>query len=91
MARRHGRHGRQWALVFATSSVMTSSAIYEIFEWTLTLFVSPEQAHRYNGQQGDPFDAQKDMALALLGVFVFGVALAAGYLQKRSAERLRLD
>jgi Predicted membrane protein len=29
--------------------------------------MSPADAEAYNGQQGDPFDAQKDMAFALIG------------------------
>ena len=29
--------------------------------------MSPENAHVYNGQQGDFWDAQKDLALAALG------------------------
>jgi len=33
----------------------------------LTLFISGEGATDYNGQQGDIWDAQKDMALAMLG------------------------
>ena len=43
------------------------SMAYEIFEWLLTVFLSPEDADSYNGQQGDMWDAQKDMALALVG------------------------
>ncbi|HEY2840420.1 MAG TPA: DUF2238 domain-containing protein, partial [Pirellulales bacterium] len=37
--------------------------------------LSPEEAEAYNGQQGDLWDAQKDMALALAGSIV-GTALA---------------
>ncbi|MEM1249606.1 MAG: DUF2238 domain-containing protein, partial [Acidobacteriota bacterium] len=43
------------------------SALYEIFEWLLTIVVAPGYAESYNVQQGDAWDAQKDMALALLG------------------------
>ena len=35
------------------------------------LQIDPEQAHRYAGQQGDLWDSQKDMGLAMLGVVVF--------------------
>lgn len=41
--------------------------IYELFEWLLTIIVSSEAANNYNGQQGDMWDAQKDMALAFVG------------------------
>ena len=46
------------------------SALYEIFEWALALGMAGDVAERYNGQQGDMWDAQKDMALAALGAFV---------------------
>lgn len=46
------------------------SAIYEVFEWGLAVTAAPETAERYNGQQGDLWDAQKDMALACLGALL---------------------
>jgi putative membrane protein len=50
--------------------IMSMSMIYEIFEWTISISLSPEDAEAYNGQQGDFWDAQKDMALALLGALL---------------------
>lgn len=47
--------------------VLGISCLYEIFEWLLTIAAAGETADRYNGQQGDIWDAQKDMALAALG------------------------
>lgn len=49
---------------------------YEIFEWLLTLVMDPAVADAYNGQQGDMWDAQKDMALGLAGSLVAGLWLA---------------
>lgn len=46
---------------------LASSALYELFEWALAMTMSPEAAEAYNGQQGDIWDAHKDMALALVG------------------------
>lgn len=46
---------------------MSSSMLYELFEWLLAIGLSPEAAEAYNGQQGDMWDAHKDMALALFG------------------------
>jgi len=54
-------------LTIAVMLVGFLSAAYEILEWLLTLFLSPTQSQNYNGQQGDFFDAQKDMALAIAG------------------------
>ena len=50
--------------------ILASSMIYELIEWMVAVFLSPEHAEAYNGQQGDLWDAQKDMALAMLGAAV---------------------
>jgi putative membrane protein len=67
LARRYGGMSRAWANLFAWCAVMTISGGYEVVEWLLTLLLSPDDAEAYNGQQGDAWDAQKDMALAMLG------------------------
>lgn len=54
-------------LLLGWFSIQTFSMIYEVFEWLLTVLISGEAATDYNGQQGDIWDAQKDMALAMLG------------------------
>lgn len=46
---------------------MTTSLLYEWLEWLIAVMLSPEQAEAYNGQQGDIWDAHKDMLLALMG------------------------
>lgn len=52
---------------------MSTSLLYELFEWILAMTMSPEAAEAYNGQQGDIWDAHQDMAWAL-----FGGLIAAG-------------
>lgn len=54
-------------LFVALAVVGLVSALYEIFEWLLTVVAAGQTADYYNGQQGDSWDAQKDMALAQLG------------------------
>ena len=58
------------AVLVALLAVTAFGAVYEIFEWLLAVVMSPEAAERYNGQQGDFFDAQKDLALALVGSLI---------------------
>lgn len=70
VARRWGGLGRRGALVAAIGWVLALSCLYEVFEWLLTIVAAGETADRYNGQQGDLWDAQKDMALALLGALI---------------------
>jgi putative membrane protein len=67
---RGGRLTRRGAALVACSATLAVSGLYEVFEWLLTITVAPDQAETYNGQQGDAFDAQKDMALAALGAIV---------------------
>ena len=64
---RHLGIGPRTAIYIAVESVLAVSALYEIFEWLLTLTMEGSVAVAYNGQQGDFWDAQKDMALAGIG------------------------
>ncbi len=68
--RRHGGAGLRMSLWFAFLFVGCASALYEIFEWLLTIVLAPGMADDYNGQQGDVWDAQKDMAIAIFGAAV---------------------
>ena len=74
IAKRYGRMNWEWAVLFTVFALVTISSIYEILEWLLTLIVSPAHAEAYNGQQGDFWDAQKDMAIAFAGS-IFAVSV----------------
>jgi putative membrane protein len=74
--RRHAGLRPGISLYIAAESVFAASALYEIFEWLLTLTMEGSVATAYNGQQGDLWDAQKDMALAALGALLAAGALA---------------
>ncbi|MEB3753098.1 DUF2238 domain-containing protein [Acinetobacter sp. MD2(2019)] len=50
--------------------VMASSMLYELLEWWIAIGMSAEEAEKYNGQQGDMWDAHKDMLLAVIGSIV---------------------
>jgi putative membrane protein len=73
---RHAGLRPRLSLYIAVESVLAVSALYEIFEWLLTLTMEGSLATAYNGQQGDLWDAQKDMALAALGALLAAGALA---------------
>ena len=70
----HLRMPRRLASYAAFEFVLAVSAVYELVEWILSIVLAPEAAGEYNGQQGDPWDAQKDMALAAAGA-LFALAL----------------
>ena len=86
MLRRHATTSAVWATTVAVVFVAAISKVYELAEWLLAVFMSPDAAENYNGQQGDPFDAQKDMALALAGSLA-AVPFVAKTLGGRAARR----
>jgi putative membrane protein len=55
------------ALFFSFCVVTAFSGIYEVFEWLLTVVMAQHDADAYNGQQGDLWDAQKDIGIAMIG------------------------
>jgi putative membrane protein len=66
---------RRLALYIAIESVIAVSALYELFEWFLSIVLAGPMAADYNGQQGDIWDAQKDMALATAGALISAIVL----------------
>jgi putative membrane protein len=71
------------AILVSWLILQTCSMLYELFEWSISVYMSAEIADGYNGQQGDPWDAQKDMALALLGSSVMSLAYLIRSILKR--------
>jgi putative membrane protein len=69
--------GKRCACTFALAIVLAISGVYEIIEWGIAMVMAPDWADRYNGQQGDMWDSQKDMACALVGAIL---AAAISYL-----------
>jgi putative membrane protein len=67
---------RRWGFLLAVQAILATGALYELLEWGLAMMLAPEAAEAYNGQQGDPFDPQKDQAFAFAGA-VLGAGLRA--------------
>jgi putative membrane protein len=59
-----------WSWCLAVQFVVATSGLYEIVEWGVAMSFAPDWAEQYNGQQGDMWDSQKDMALATAGSLV---------------------
>lgn len=55
------------AACLSMACILAIGAAYEILEWQIAMTFSPTMAESYNGQQGDIWDPQKDLALAWLG------------------------
>lgn len=83
---KHLQISRRFAVYIAVEMVLAISALYEVFEWLLSIVLAPDNVEAYNGQQGDIWDAQKDMALAFLGAL-----LTAAILLFRTPSRAPLE
>ncbi|MCX9156410.1 DUF2238 domain-containing protein [Niveibacterium sp. 24ML] len=64
--------GARQALTLTVGIIMISSLCYEWFEWLVAVCLSPADAESYNGQQGDMWDAHKDMLAATAGSLLWG-------------------
>ena len=80
---RRGLTGSGVIALVSVAGVLGIGAGYEIAEWTISMLFAPEYAESYNGQQGDPWDPQKDMALAGLGA----IAMAGWQLGRAFSQR----
>jgi len=75
------------ALFWVVASIaLAVSAMYEILEWWSALAVDPEAGIAFLGSQGDTWDAQWDMALALTGAVC--VQLLFGRLHDKQLAQL---
>jgi putative membrane protein len=59
-----------WACVLSPVVVLASGAFYELIEMWVALIVAPEIGTLFLGTQGDPWDTQHDMELALYGAMI---------------------
>lgn len=65
----------RWLFFLVCCICLAISATYELIEW-LAAVVMGGQAEDFLGTQGDPWDTQSDMALALLGAALAQLGLA---------------
>jgi len=56
-----------WGYYLPLDVTMATSMLYELIEWGAAETLGGDLGTAYLGTQGDPWDAQKDMALATLG------------------------
>jgi putative membrane protein len=67
---RAGSARRGWALLMAAIAVISLSGLFEVVESWVAQIASPELGDAYLGTQGDVWDAQKDMTLAIVGALI---------------------
>jgi putative membrane protein len=59
-----------WFYFIVFSIVLAIAAFWELLEWWVALFAAPDIGNAFLGSQGDIWDAQWDMLLALVGAMV---------------------
>jgi putative membrane protein len=59
-----------WLYFLVLSVVLAVAAFWELLEWWVTLLVAGDVGQAFLGSQGDVWDAQWDMLLALVGAAV---------------------
>lgn len=77
-----------WGYFLPLDITMSTSMLFELFEWAAAEFFGGELGAAYLGSQGDIWDAHKDMGLASLGALV-AMIVTAGinyYLQRDFAR-----
>jgi putative membrane protein len=75
-----------WLYFIVISIVLAVAAFWELLEWWVALLVASDVGTAFLGSQGDIWDAQWDMLLALVGAMVVLPILSG--LHDRSMDRL---
>ncbi|MBS3897071.1 DUF2238 domain-containing protein [Silanimonas sp.] len=65
-----------WSYLLSPALIMASSMAFEVVEWWAAELLGGSAGSDYLGAQGDPWDAQKDMALATAGAIIAMVPTA---------------
>ena len=74
-----------WLFALVTAVCLAFSAFYELTEWAAALALD-QSADAFLGTQGDPWDTQWDMFLALIGALAAQISL--GRLHDRQMARI---
>lgn len=80
--------GRRMAAFLCACVALAVSAVYELVEWWAALALG-QGAEEFLGTQGDPWDTQSDMFMALLGAIASLLALSR--LHDRQLENLTVS
>lgn len=80
-----------WGYFLPLDVTMSTSAIFELFEWGAAEIFGGELGTAYLGTQGDIWDAQRDMALASVGALIAMLVTASinAYLKRDFARELQ--
>ena len=75
-----------WAYLITVMAILAAGAFYELLEMWIALVLAPDIGDAFVGTQGDIWDAQKDIALAMYGAVA---ALGVTWVVRRRLEQRR--
>jgi putative membrane protein len=61
---------RRISLIFTFCMVVTIATLYEILEWLASVLFHPDLGMAFLGTQGDIWDAQQDILVAIIGALI---------------------
>lgn len=73
---RYAQPAGAWSYLLSPALIMATSMAFEVLEWWAACLLGGNAALDYLGAQGDPWDAQKDTALATAGAILTMLATA---------------
>lgn len=74
-----------WGYALTVITILSAGAFYELIEMWVAKAVAPEIGTLFLGTQGDPWDTQQDMAVALYGAMIT-MSLTATLRRMRSRQ-----
>lgn len=72
---------QKWVGTITNMGILCLATIFELIEWGVSEFTTKETGETYVATQGDVWDAQKDIILALIGSMI--VTIAIRYVRKK--------
>jgi putative membrane protein len=78
-----------WAAFFTFTTITAAAGLWEVWEWLVAATAYSDLGATYLGTQGDPWDAQKDIILAPIGVVFAWLSLTR--LHDRTLQRVATD
>jgi putative membrane protein len=88
IAMRSARVKGRWLYWIPIETTLALSAIYEILEAFAANVLTPQRGEEFVGMQGDMWDSQEDMFMAMLGSIV-AVAIIVAVVKRRKAQMPR--
>jgi putative membrane protein len=76
MLARYANIKRSWGNVVTFAFIGCFCAVWEILEWLSTSVLNPNAATTFIASQGDIWDSQKDMAVALIGSLISVIGMS---------------